>query len=529
MRRAPAAVLTVLVVLALLARGAFAQDAVLRWGADPAGGAPFAFLDPADPDRVIGFEVDIMEEVARRLGRRLELHRADWLALYDSLEAGRCDVLMNGFEVTDERAAVARFSVPYFAYGQQIVVRRGDGDGVRTLADVAGRRVAVLNGSQSVDVLREAGFADDAILQYDDSLAPYVEVRLGRADAALAESIIAAYYAAGDEALRLVEGTFAPGTYAAVTRKSDAELGEAIDRVLRAMQEDGSLGEILQRWGLYDDAQAAIGTARGAAQEVKPEARAPDGDAAGPIDAIAPAVLSGALVTVLLTVVAMPLATVAGLFLAIARISPRAWLSRSATAFITVVRGTPLLVQIFLAYFSLPPLGQWIYAQSPGFLQSVLDLAGGPAFLTLPPLVVGIACLAANYAAYEAEVHRAGLEAVPRSQWDAARALGLTRGQAIRHVIAPQGVRIAMPAVINDLNSLIKDSCLVSVIGVTDLLSVCLGIGKSRFTVPEMLVIAAAVYLVLSVAGDIFGAWLERRLRARGFSVASPRGKGAHP
>ena len=103
--------------------------------------------------------------------------------------------------------------------------------------------------------------------------------------------------------------------------------------------------------------------------------------------------------------------------------------------------------------------------------------------------------LAANYAAYEAEVHRAGLEAVPAVQWDAARALGLTRAQAIRHVIAPQGVRIAMPAIINDLNSLIKDSCLVSVIGVTDLL----------------------------------GNWHERRLRARGFATNPSHGKGAHP
>ena len=192
------------------------------------------------------------------------------------------------------------------------------------------------------------------------------------------------------------------------------------------------------------------------------------------------------------------------------------------------MRGTPLLVQIFLVYFSLPPIGEWLFAHAPGFVQAALEPVGGAGFLTLSPLFVGAMCLAANYAAYEAEVHRAGLEAVPAVQWDAARALGLSRGQAIRHVIAPQGVRIAMPAIINDLNSLIKDSCLVSVIGVTDLLGVCLGIGKARFTVPEMLVIAAAVYLVLSIAGDLFGNWLERRLRARGYSGAPVHARGGH-
>jgi len=528
--RAVAACLAVLVV----AHAARAQDrAELRWGADPSGGAPFAFFDPNDPSRVIGFEVDIMDELARRLGRSPVLERADWLALFDALEAKRCDILLNGFEVNDERAAVARFSVPYFRYGQQIVVRAADAGGVASLADLKGKRVAVLNGSAAVDVLREAGFPDDAILQYDDSLAPYVEVRLGRADAALAESIIAAYYTGADPALARAGEPFAHGVYAAVTRKTDAAFAAEVDAALRAMQQDGALGEILQRWGLWDDSQLALGTAKGRPQEIKPAARgpAPDapessgGDAAG---TIAAAVAKGALVTILLTAIAMPLATIAGLFLALGRISPRAWLSRAAVAYITVVRGTPLLVQIFLVYFSLPPLGQWLYAASPGALQSILDLAGGASFLTFPPLFVGAFCLAANYAAYEAEIHRAGIEAVPRIQWDAARALGLSRGQTIRHVIVPQGVRIAMPGIVNDLNSLIKDSCLVSVIGVTDLLAVSLGIGKARFTVPEMLVIAATVYLVLSIAGDLLGNWLERRLRARGFATTPAHAKGAH-
>jgi polar amino acid transport system substrate-binding protein len=537
-------------MLALAAVGAAAaqQGPELRWGGDPSGGAPFAFFDPNDPSRVIGFEVDIMDALAKRLGRTPALERADWLALFDALEAKRCDILMNGFEVTEDRAAVARFSVPYFRYGQQIVVRAADAARVSSLADLAGKRVAVLNGSAAVDVLREAGFPDDAILQYDDSLAPYAEVRLGRADAALAESIIAAYYTAADPTLARTGEPFAHGVYAAVTRKGDEAFAREVDQALRAMQADGSLGEILERWGLWDDSQLAIGTTKGAAQTMKPEARGPsldgaekaaevDGDADGDAAAAdapksaarttAAAVAEGALITVLLTAIAMPLATIAGLFLALGRISPRAWISSAAVAYITVVRGTPLLVQIFLVYFSLPVLGQWIHAVSPAALQSLLDLVGGTAFLTFPPLFVGALCLAANYAAYEAEVHRGGIEAVPRIQWDAARALGLTRGQTVRHVIVPQGVRIAMPGIVNDLNSLIKDSCLVSVIGVSDLLAVCLGIGKARFTVPEMLVIAATVYLVLSIAGDLFGNWLERRLRARGFATTPMHAKGA--
>lgn len=526
-RAIAASIVALAASFACVQRASAQERPELRWGADPSGGAPFAFFDPDDPSRVIGFEVDVMEELARRLGRTPVLERADWLALFDALEARRCDVLLNGFEVNDERAAVARFSVPYFRYGQQIVVRAADATKVKSLADLAGKRVAVLNGSAAVEVLRKAGFPDDAILQYDDSLAPYVEVRLGRADAALAESIIAAYYAGADPSLSRAGEPFAHGVYAAVTRKGDEAFAAEVDRALRAMQEDGALGEILQRWGIWDDSQRALGTERGRPQELRRDARGAAVTATGATGAIAASVAKGALVTVVLTAIAMPLATIAGLALAIARISPRAWLRRTSVAYITVVRGTPLLVQIFLVYFSLPPLGQWLYAACPVGLQPALDLAGGASFLTFPPLLVGALCLAANYAAYEAEVHRAGLEAVPPIQWDAARALGLSRAQTLRHVVVPQGVRIVMPGIVNDLNSLIKDSCLVSVIGVTDLLAVCLGIGKARFTVPEMLAIAAVVYLVLSVAGDLLGNWLERRLRARGFAASAPHAKGA--
>jgi His/Glu/Gln/Arg/opine family amino acid ABC transporter permease subunit len=203
--------------------------------------------------------------------------------------------------------------------------------------------------------------------------------------------------------------------------------------------------------------------------------------------------------TALLTVVSMPIATLAGLLLAIAILHGPRPLSRICHAYVLVTRGTPLLVQIFLLYYSLPALGAWL---------------GIPELLTWNKVVVGIVCLAANYAAYEAEIHRAALQAIPRSQWDAARALGLTRWQTLRFIVVPQSWRLSLPAIINDLNSLIKDSSLVSMIGVQELLAVALGIGKASFAVPSMLVAAAAFYLVLSLLADWFGQSLERRARA---------------
>ena len=494
-----------LVLLATMAAAAddglsrLRANGVMRWGCDISGGAPFAFPDPSDPDRVIGFEVEIAEDLARRLGVRAERFSADWLALIDALDADRCDLLINGFEFTAERERVVAFSTPYFRYSQQLVVRAEDRDRFTSLADLAGRPIAVLNGSASIESLRAAGVPPSLIVEYDDSLAPFTETILGRVDACLQESFIARFFAGHDERLALVEQSFDPGEYGVVVRKSDDKLLADVNAALSAMRADGTLGRILQRWGLWDDAQRELGTERGPDVAVIPEAiGTPPADGL-PWSLILWSLARAAAMTALLTVVSMPVATFAGLWLAIAILHGPKPLSRLCHGYVLVTRGTPLLVQIFLLYYSLPALGAWL---------------GIPELLTWNKVVVGIVCLAANYAAYEAEIHRAALQAIPRSQWDAAGALGFTRWQTLRFIVVPQSWRLSLPAIINDLNSLIKDSSLVSMIGVQELLAVALGIGKASFAVPSMLVAAAAFYLVLSLLADWFGHSLERHARA---------------
>ncbi len=494
-----------LVLLATMAAAAddglsrLRANGVMRWGCDISGGAPFAFPDPSDPDRVIGFEVEIAEDLARRLGVRAERFSADWLALIDALDADRCDLLINGFEFTADRERVVAFSTPYFRYSQQLVVRAEDRDRFTSLADLAGRPIAVLNGSASIESLRAAGVPPSLIVEYDDSLAPFTETILGRVDACLQESFIARFFAGHDERLALVEQSFDPGEYGVVVRKSDDKLLADVNAALSAMRADGTLGRILQRWGLWDDAQRELGTERGPDVAVIPEAiGTPPADGL-PWSLILWSLARAAAMTALLTVVSMPVATFAGLWLAIAILHGPKPLSRLCRGYVLVIRGTPLLVQIVLLYYSLPALGAWL---------------GIPELLTWNKVVVGIVCLAANYAAYEAEIHRAALQAIPRSQWDAAGALGFTRWQTLRFIVVPQSWRLSLPAIINDLNSLIKDSSLVSMIGVQELLAVALGIGKASFAVPSMLVAAAAFYLVISLLADWFGRSLERHARA---------------
>ncbi|MGD0091933.1 MAG: amino acid ABC transporter permease, partial [Planctomycetota bacterium] len=173
------------------------------------------------------------------------------------------------------------------------------------------------------------------------------------------------------------------------------------------------------------------------------------------------ALLSAAKNTLLLTAVSMPLAVFAGLLLGWMRLSRHSWLKWPAAAYIEAVRGTPLLVQVFVVHFSLAQLGEQLHTRA----------------LTFEPFTTGFLCLAGNYAAYEAEIIRAGLEAVDRGQREAALSIGMSERQAFCLIVLPQAFRIVVPPLINDLIAMLKDSCLVSAIGVPELLERAKSIG----------------------------------------------------
>jgi len=476
------------------------DNGVLRWGIDPAGGAPFSMPDPRDPQQLTGFEIELVDRLCEYLGVRSEPVEADWLALIDNMKAGRTDLVLNGLEVTPDRKAVIDFTVPYYRYAQQLTIRAADKEKYESLADLSGRRISVLNGSASVNVLEQAGFGSEEIVQYDDSLAPYVELENGRVEGSLAESIIAGYYAAGMPGLYRLPETFAPGEYAGAVRKGEPELLAALDIALTRMKESGDLGRIYQRWGIWDDEQRKLGTARGPGVK-RTDLASASSTASLNWNVILRELAVATVTTILLTAISMPLAVLFGLVLALMERSERPWFEWPARVYIQVMRGTPLLVQIFLVYYTLPVIGKEV-----GFGEA----------LVWPAFAVGIFCLAGNYAAYEAEIHRAGLDAVPRGQREAALSLGMTPRQSLWLIELPQSFRIILPPIINDLVAMIKDTSLVYVIGVRELTAVALGLGKARLIMPQMLVVAAGFYLAVSLVADAIGKRIEAGLRQRG-------------
>lgn len=206
----------------------------------------------------------------------------------------------------------------------------------------------------------------------------------------------------------------------------------------------------------------------------------------------APFILGGIGITIFVSVVSILVAIVFAIFGALGRLSRRAPLYAVATLYVSLVRGTPLLVQVYFVFLALPQIH--------------------PAFAAVPTVVLGILALAFNYGAYMTEIFRAGIQAVPRGQIEAAQALGMTERQIMVRVVLPQAVRIVIPAIGNEFIAMIKDSSLVSVMGVQELLWRSRTSGQQHFRSLETFLIAALVYWILTIIFSLFQDRLERRM-----------------
>ncbi len=201
-----------------------------------------------------------------------------------------------------------------------------------------------------------------------------------------------------------------------------------------------------------------------------------------------PKLLHGAGVTITVSIVSYVLAAVVGLVFGVARMT-RFWPARAvATAYIQLIRGTPLLLQLFFIYYVLP--------------------YGG---VVLSPLVAGVLGLTINYGAYMAEVFRSGIQAIPREQWEAARSLGMSRRLLMRRVVLPQAIRIVIPALGNFFISIFKDSALVSVISMRDLMFTGELLASATFKYFEIFTLVAIIYFVISYPVAKLVDYVERK------------------
>lgn len=479
------------------------REGILRWGGDSEGGFPYMFPNPDNHSEIIGFEVDIVNAIAEFLGLQPVYVNNAWDNLIPGLERDLYDISINGLEVTPEHEETVDFSIPYYKTFLQLATR-SEIDDINGLQDLRGRPVGTLKESYAQMVLEEVEDID--IRTYIVEANTYQDLAYGRLDAALFDAPIALYSAGFNPKIKFVGDPIGEITYAIAVRKHNDRLLADINRAIIHLRDTGVLRRIYDRWNLWSPVMSREwNDFRPAAEEAWRYAEWANRQRSSiswkerieRYISFLPTFARGMLVTLEVSITAMIIAMTVGLALAVLRVFAPTPFAIMSAIFVEFMRGTPLLIQLFFIFYALPSVG-----------------------VRLSPFWAGAIGLGLNYAAYEAEIYRAGMFAIPQTQWEAALALGMTRGEALREVMLPQAVRVVIPPITNDFISLLKDSSLVSMITLVDLTKAYSQLAGVYYDYFGPGIMCAVIYLLIGLPFVKLSSYTEDR-----FGVADKDGK----
>jgi polar amino acid transport system substrate-binding protein len=463
------------------------KSGVLIWGGDQEGGGPLIFPDADNGNKLSGVEVELAELIAAELGVKAVFQQGQWENVPSLLDKGDVHLALNGFELKPVIARDYLTTRPYYSFGLQLLAP-ADGplqtwDDVRRIGKTSKVRIGVLGTSAAETFLKEhfADFAEPQSFSGNTDGMTAVENR--QIDAALQDDCVAIFYADRFRSLRFVDRPQPGGFYVGLVKRGEERFRDAMDQAIAKLIDDGRLEKLYDKWKLSGRLQMLLlrgKTTMAAAGGVSFQEI---------VSSHFGLLVQAAGMTVFLSFVSMPLAILAGLLIAVGRMygpAPVRWLG---TVYVEVIRGTPLMLQLYAIYFLLPKIG-----------------------LSVPALIAAITGLAINYSAYEAEIYRAGLQAIPKGQWEAALSLGMSPRQALWRIIVPQAVRIVIPPVTNDFIALFKDTSVCSVVTVMELTKQYNVLAMSTGAILELAILTSLLYLAMSYPLSLFARWSERRL-----------------
>lgn len=471
------------------------KQGTLKWGADTQSNVPYSFSDPSAPTKIIGFEVDIINAIARELGLQPEFIKNDWDGLISGLNVGLYDVVICGVEITDEHNQAVAMSEPYYQTCSQLVVGKDDNE-IKCLADCRGKKVGTIMHCGAARLLKAEAGVD--VRLYKEEMNAFNDLVNGRLSAVLLDAPIVRYYAGNNQSLKIVGQPIGVLKYGIALNKTNTVLLAKINDAIKSIKAKHELQRILESWNLANQLNTEDGSSvrkvHSRPKKYEKYLAAISGkvswrtrlirfwDARGIL-------LRAAVTTIEISILSMILAVLFGFFLAVLRVYAHPVIARIAVLYIEIVRGTPLLIQLLFIFYGLPSLG-----------------------VKLPPMLAGFLGLGMNYAAYEAENYRAGLLAVPRSQMEAAMALAMTKWQGLRYIIIPQAVRFVLPPVTNDFISLLKDSSLVSMITIVELTGAYNELATTYYDYFGFGLLIAGIYVLLGLPFVRLARWSEKRL-----------------
>ena len=435
--------------------------------------APFEFQDVKG--KFVGIDMDLIEAIAKDQGFKYEIKPLGFNAAVQALESQQVDAVIAGMSITEERQQKFDFSDPYFDSGIIMAVD-SDNKTVTSYDDLKGKKVAVKTGTEGASFAESIRDQYDFdIVTFDDSANMYEDVRTGNSVAVFDDYPVLAYGIKQGNGLKIVTDKEAGASYGfAVSKEKNTELLEMFNTGLANLKTSGEYQKIMDKY------------LETGSDEVKEDA-----GFFGLLKESMPSLLSGLKMTLILTVVSLLIATVLGIVFGLMRIAKNKVLSTIAVIYIDIFRGTPLIVQAFFIYFGIP---------------AALDFR-------ISAVVAGLITLSLNAGAYMAEIVRGGIQSVDKGQMEAARSLGLPYGKAMRKVVLPQAVQLMIPSFINQFVITLKDTSILSIIGINELTQSGKIIIARNLESFQMWLIVGIIYFIVIMILTRVSNVLERRIK----------------
>jgi len=454
---------------------------------------PYEYKDTAvSGNEIIGFDVDIAKYITKELGYELKIIGMDFNGLIPALQAGRADFVMAGMTPNAERRKSVDFSVIYYEAQNTIVAKKGSN--LTKPEDLTGKKVGVQLGTiQQEAVKKMSGVQGIPLNRIPDIIQ---ELKSNRLTAGVIEDTVAKGYAEANPDLEfnVIPNTEESGS--AIAFPKDSRLVPEFSRILQQMQANGKLKELANQWFSKQISQATSSespqptSSPESTQTQQPTAQRFSLDF-GKILPNLPFILGGIWVTLTFTLLSAFLGFLWGIVLSLLKISsikPLAWFANGYTS---IFRGTPLILQLTLVYFATPQLTGY----------------------NISALQAGVITFFLNSGAYISETIRAGIQAVDKGQKEAAESLGVPYKLMMSDIILPQALKNILPALVNESIALLKDSALVSVIGVEDLLRRATIVGAEKYIYFEPLIFVGVMYYLMVLSLTWGANVLERRLQ----------------
>ncbi len=435
---------------------------------------PFEFQ--TDTGELQGFDVDLMNAIARESGFKINYQNLPFAGMIPALQARSIDAAVAAMTITEERAKTVSFSRPYFRSGLAIAIRSDD-QSITGFENLNNKRISVQIGTTGAE--KAAAIPGAKVRSFDDAPTAIRELLNGNVDALLHDEpvILYAINSGNVEGVKVVGKLLTEEYFGFPTPKNSPNLA-LIDRGLTKLLGNGVYAQVYQKW---------FGVKPPTLPERLPfqtQATTSSG-LFGAFSAIAtalPLLLRGALVTLQLTALSVILGLIGGSLLGIIRLSKILPIRWAARAYIDFFRGTPLLVQIFMIYFGIPAISQ--------------ELGLG---FNLNRWTAAVIALSLNSTAYIAEIVRAGIQSIETGQSEAAESLGMSSNQTMRYIVFPQALRRMLPPLGNEFISMLKDTSLVAVIGFEELFRNGQLIVATNYRSFEIYAAVAFIYLVLTI------------------------------